>query len=78
MSKNDMLLWSHRKIIIIKNSTSKGSTNSTSIVQHKVFMLGDSHLRGSVVKLRTELSAKFKVSGVIRLGAGAEKTELLC
>jgi hypothetical protein len=36
-------------------------------------MLGDSHLRGSVLKLRSELSAKFKVSGVIRLGARAEK-----
>jgi hypothetical protein len=38
-----------------------------------VFILGDSHLRGSVVKRRNELSAKFKVSVVIRLEVGIEK-----
>jgi hypothetical protein len=32
-----------------------------------------SHLKGSVVKLGSELSAKFKVFGMIRPGAGAEK-----
>jgi hypothetical protein len=59
MIKDDKLPWSHRENIIIKNSTGTRSTNSTSIVQHKVFMLGDAHLRGSVVQLRSELSAKF-------------------
>jgi hypothetical protein len=49
MMKNDMPLRNHRKNIIIKNIT-----GTRSIVQHKVFMLGDSHLRGSVVKLRSE------------------------
>jgi hypothetical protein len=68
MSKNDTPQRCQRK-----NSTSKGSTNSTSRVQHKVFILGNSHLRGSVVKLRNELSANFKISGVIRPGAGTEK-----
>jgi hypothetical protein len=61
VSKNDTAQPCRRK-----NSTSKGSTNSISRVQHKVFILGDSHLRGSVVKLINELSVKFEVSGVIR------------
>jgi hypothetical protein len=38
-----------------------------------VIILGDSYLKGCVVKLRSELSAKFKVSGMIRPGAGSEK-----
>jgi hypothetical protein len=38
-----------------------------------VIILGDSHLKGCAVKLRSELSAKFKVSGMIRPGAGSEK-----
>lgn len=73
MSKGDTLQRSHRKGIFIKNSTSTESTKFTGISQHKVFMLGDSHVRGSVVKLRNELSPQFKVFGVVRPGAGAEK-----
>jgi hypothetical protein len=73
MGSNDTLLRSQRKDISKKNSTSSGSTNSTGVVQHKVLILGDSHLKGSVFKLRSELSAKYKVIGVIRPGAGAEK-----
>jgi lysophospholipase L1-like esterase len=38
-----------------------------------VIILGDNHLKGCVVKFRSELSAKFKVSGKIRPGAGSEK-----
>jgi hypothetical protein len=54
MDKGDTLQQSHGRSIIIKNSTSTESTKSTCIVQHKVLMLGDGHLRGSVVKLRSE------------------------
>jgi hypothetical protein len=36
-------------------------------------ILGDSHLKRCFVKLRSELSAKFKVSGMIRSGAGSGK-----
>jgi hypothetical protein len=77
MCNNDMILQSHRNDIVRKKSTR--SINSTGIVQHNVLILGDSHLRGSAVKLRSKLSAKFKVFGVVRPGAGAEKNcELLC
>ncbi|PNF19709.1 hypothetical protein B7P43_G15347 [Cryptotermes secundus] len=73
MDARDTLQQNHGRNTVIKNSTSTESTKHTRIVQHKVLMLGDSHLKGSVVKLRSELSPKFKVFGVIRLGAGAEQ-----
>jgi hypothetical protein len=73
MIKNDTLLRIHKKNINMKNSTGARSNNSASKVQHKVFVLGDSHLRGSVVKIRSELSAKFEVTGVFKPGASAEK-----
>jgi hypothetical protein len=38
-----------------------------------VIILGDSHIEGCIVNLRSVLSAKFKASGVIRSGAGSEK-----
>jgi hypothetical protein len=38
-----------------------------------VYVLRDSYHSGSSFKLRSELSAKFKVFGVIRPEAGAEK-----
>jgi hypothetical protein len=38
-----------------------------------VIILGDSHLEGCVVKLRSELSAKLKDSCMIRPGAGSEE-----
>jgi hypothetical protein len=69
MDKGDTFQQSHGR----KNSASTERTKVTSIEQHKVLILGDSHLRGSVVKLRNELSPHFKVCGVIRPGAGAEK-----
>jgi hypothetical protein len=71
-SKNDSLPWSHRNTIITKNLHSTRIINSSSKVQHNVIILGDSHLKGCVVKLRNELSATFKVSGMIRPGAGSE------
>jgi hypothetical protein len=49
------------------------STNSINSMQHKVVILGDSNLRGSVIKLRSALSGESKVFGVIRPGAGVEK-----
>jgi hypothetical protein len=49
-SENNTFVQSHRRDIIIKNSINS--------VQHKVLKLGHSHSWGSVVKLRTELSAK--------------------
>ncbi|XP_033608380.1 uncharacterized protein LOC117282525 [Cryptotermes secundus] len=73
MDASDTLQKNHGRSTIIKNSTSTESIKPTRIVQHKVLMLGDSHLKGSVVKLRSELSPKFKVFGVIRPGAGAEQ-----
>jgi hypothetical protein len=62
-----------KKSIIIKNCSSERISNSSSRVKHNVNMLGDSHLKGCAVKLRSELSTKFEVSGVIRLGARTEK-----
>jgi hypothetical protein len=59
MSKNDSLLWGHRNTIITNNLSSSRIINSSSRVQHNVIILGDSHLKGCVVKLRSELSAKF-------------------
>jgi hypothetical protein len=72
MSKNDSLLRSHRNTIITKNLPSTRIINSSSRVQHNVIILGGSHLKGCVIKLRSELSAKFKVSDMIRPGAGSE------
>ena len=39
----------------------------------KVVILGDSHLKGSVPRIGNYLSAKFQLSGFIKLGAGFEK-----
>jgi hypothetical protein len=50
MSGNDMFLQSHRRDIIIKNPINS--------VQLKVLILGHCHSWGSVIKLRTALSAK--------------------
>jgi hypothetical protein len=69
----DSFQRSHGSSIILNNPTNAGSIKSTSVVQHKVFLLGDSHIRGSPVKLRSEFSPQFKVFGVIRPGAGAER-----
>jgi hypothetical protein len=49
------------------------SNNSVSKNVHKVFVLGDSHLRRCVLDLKSELPAKYKVSGVIKPGAKAEE-----
>jgi hypothetical protein len=48
-----------------------GKTVSTS--KHKVVILGDSHLKGSVPRIDNYLNSKFEVNGFIKLGAGFEE-----
>jgi hypothetical protein len=54
-------------------STETVNTKFISAVQHKVLILGDSHLKGSTVKVRKMLSSEFEVTGAIKPGASAEK-----
>jgi hypothetical protein len=56
-----------------KKSASTSSFISTSKKHHKVLVLGDSYLKGCINKLIGELSVNFKVSGIIRSGAGVDK-----
>jgi hypothetical protein len=69
-----MFVWTHRRNTFIRNSTDTGGINAIIPVQHKVFISGDSFLRGSVAKLKSELGAKFKVFCVIRPEAGTAKS----
>ena len=62
-----------KKFSNIKKSASTRIINPNSRIQHKVFILGDSHFRGGIGKLRSVLSSKFEVSGVIRPGASSDK-----
>jgi hypothetical protein len=48
------------------------SNNPESNTVHKVYVLGDSHLKHCVLELRSELSSRFQVTGVIKPGAKAE------
>ena len=48
-----------------------GKTMQTT--ESKVVIPGNSHLRGSVLRIGNHLSAKFEVSGLIKPGAGFEK-----
>ena len=62
-----------KKFSNIKKSASTRIINPNSRIQHKVFILGDSHFKGGIGKLRSVLSSKFKVSGIIRQGASSDK-----
>jgi hypothetical protein len=52
--------------------TKSRNNNPESKTVHKVFVLGDSHLKHCVLQLWNELSSSFQVTGVIKPGAVAE------
>jgi hypothetical protein len=52
------------------NSVNVNSNMSFKECKHKVVILGDSHLRGSVMSIKDHLSNNFEVTGFIKPGAG--------
>lgn len=56
-----------------KHIVSVCSGKTTQTTKSKVVIPGNSHLKGSVLRIGNYLSAKFEVSGLIKSGAGYEK-----
>ena len=56
-----------------KHTMNECSGRNASTSKHKVVILGDSHLKGSVPRTDNYLSSKSQVSGFIKPGAGFEK-----
>ena len=56
-----------------KHTVNVYSGKTVQTMKSEVVILGDSHLKGSVMRTGNYLSAKFEVSGFNKPGAGFEK-----
>ena len=61
----------HRRNISTNNLEESINYKPVSTFQHKLCVLGDSHLTGCVVELKSELSTSFQITGMIKPGACA-------